>query len=199
MWKARASEKLGIIDARERAAIEYRDTLKEKWKFDPEVGRVSRYVSIIFKVLAFHLQSHHAVVRDTCRNLSTKPQRSNTRCWMLAVSRKSADGNILARGTANQKQSAKRWSSQSKHDNRISACVCRLSGSYRGYLYHLRCHTIYISIWCIRRLRSLREHNQLLRESLYLQCLDVGYPGREVSCLGGPGRQLLAVILILAY
>ncbi|THH00311.1 hypothetical protein EW026_g2210 [Hermanssonia centrifuga] len=42
MWKARASEKLGIIDARERAAIEYRDTLKERWKFDPEVGKVSR-------------------------------------------------------------------------------------------------------------------------------------------------------------
>ena len=44
MWKAKASEKLGIIDARERAAIEYRDSLKERWKFDPEVGRVSRYV-----------------------------------------------------------------------------------------------------------------------------------------------------------
>ncbi|PSR75689.1 hypothetical protein PHLCEN_2v8980 [Hermanssonia centrifuga] len=42
MWKARASEKLGIIDARERAAIEYRDSLKERWKFDPEVGKVSR-------------------------------------------------------------------------------------------------------------------------------------------------------------
>lgn len=53
MWKARASEKLGIMDARERAAIEYRDTLKEKWKFDPEVGRVSRYVNIIFKVFGF--------------------------------------------------------------------------------------------------------------------------------------------------
>lgn len=44
MWKAKASEKLGIIDARERAAMEYRDSLKERWKFDPEVGRVSRCV-----------------------------------------------------------------------------------------------------------------------------------------------------------
>lgn len=57
--------------------------------------------------------------------------------------------------------------------------------------------TIYISIWCIHRLRSLREHSQLLRESLYLQCPDVEYPGREVSCLGDPGRQLSSVILIL--
>ncbi|KAJ3553339.1 hypothetical protein NM688_g3666 [Phlebia brevispora] len=42
MWKARASEKLGVIDTRERAAIEYRDSLKERWKFDPEVSRISR-------------------------------------------------------------------------------------------------------------------------------------------------------------
>lgn len=144
MWKARASEKLGIIDARERAAIEYRDTLKEKWKFDPEVGRVSRYVNMISEVLAFRSQSHNAAVQDTYRNLSIKPQRSSTRCWMLVVSRKSADGNILARGTVNQKRSARRWSSQSKHDHRIAACVCRLSGSYWGYLYCLRCkHSIY--------------------------------------------------------
>ena len=45
IWKAKASEKLGIINTRERAAIEYRDSLKEKWKFDPEVGKIQRYVS----------------------------------------------------------------------------------------------------------------------------------------------------------
>jgi len=42
IWKAHASEKLGIITARERAAIEYRDALKERWKMDAEVGKVSR-------------------------------------------------------------------------------------------------------------------------------------------------------------
>ena len=42
IWKARASEKLGIIDSRERAAMEYRDSLKERWKFDKDVGKVSR-------------------------------------------------------------------------------------------------------------------------------------------------------------
>lgn len=44
IWKARASDKLGVITARERAAIEYRDTLKDKWKMDAEVGKVSRCV-----------------------------------------------------------------------------------------------------------------------------------------------------------
>jgi hypothetical protein len=40
IWKAKASDKLGVIDARERAAMEYRDSLKERWKMDAEVGKV---------------------------------------------------------------------------------------------------------------------------------------------------------------
>lgn len=42
VWKAKASDKLGIITARERAAMEYRDSLKERWKMDKEVGKVIR-------------------------------------------------------------------------------------------------------------------------------------------------------------
>ncbi|KAH0582830.1 DDB1- and CUL4-associated factor 13 [Termitomyces sp. J132] len=42
IWKAKASEKLGIITARERAAIEYRDSLKDRWKMDSEVNKVTR-------------------------------------------------------------------------------------------------------------------------------------------------------------
>lgn len=44
IWKANASEKLGILDSRERAALEYRSALKEKWKMDQEVGKIMRYV-----------------------------------------------------------------------------------------------------------------------------------------------------------
>lgn len=44
IWKAKASDKLGVVTARERAAMEYRDSLKERWKVDAEVDRVSRYV-----------------------------------------------------------------------------------------------------------------------------------------------------------
>lgn len=42
VWKAKASEKLGIITARERAAIEYRESLKDRWKHDQGVGKISR-------------------------------------------------------------------------------------------------------------------------------------------------------------
>lgn len=44
LWKANASEKLGIIDTRERAALEYRNALKERWKMDKEVGKIVRFV-----------------------------------------------------------------------------------------------------------------------------------------------------------
>lgn len=46
IWKAKAHEKLGIVTARERAAIEYRDSLKDKWKMDTQVNKVSRYALI---------------------------------------------------------------------------------------------------------------------------------------------------------
>ncbi|KAK2459715.1 hypothetical protein APHAL10511_008266 [Amanita phalloides] len=42
IWKAKAHEKLGVITARERAAMEYRERLKERWKMDAKVGKVSR-------------------------------------------------------------------------------------------------------------------------------------------------------------
>ncbi|RPD61737.1 WD40 repeat-like protein [Lentinus tigrinus ALCF2SS1-7] len=42
IWKAHASDKLGIITARERAAIEYRESLKARWKADAEVSKISR-------------------------------------------------------------------------------------------------------------------------------------------------------------
>jgi hypothetical protein len=43
IWKAKASDKLGIITARERAAMEYRESLKERWVVDAEVNLVMRY------------------------------------------------------------------------------------------------------------------------------------------------------------
>ncbi|KAI0271838.1 WD40 repeat-like protein [Russula aff. rugulosa BPL654] len=42
VWKANASEKLGIVTAREGSGIEYRNGLKERWKMDAEIGKVQR-------------------------------------------------------------------------------------------------------------------------------------------------------------
>jgi WD repeat and SOF domain-containing protein 1 len=48
IWKGKAAERLGVVTARERAAIEYRDSLKDRWKMDAEVGRVVRCVFPVF-------------------------------------------------------------------------------------------------------------------------------------------------------
>ncbi|CAE6412158.1 unnamed protein product [Rhizoctonia solani] len=42
LWKARASEKLGVVEGRERASKEYRDRLRERWVMDKEVARIER-------------------------------------------------------------------------------------------------------------------------------------------------------------
>jgi len=42
IWKAKAHDKLGVITARERAALEYRESLKQRWKSDAQVGKISR-------------------------------------------------------------------------------------------------------------------------------------------------------------
>ena len=67
VWKANASEKLGVITARERAAIEYRETLKDKWKADQQVGKVQRYVSFTFGLFIADLDiSGAAIYRSRC-------------------------------------------------------------------------------------------------------------------------------------
>lgn len=43
MWKAKASEKLGILKPRERTALNYAEALKEKFSAHPQVKRIARH------------------------------------------------------------------------------------------------------------------------------------------------------------
>ncbi|XP_040287946.1 DDB1- and CUL4-associated factor 13 [Bufo bufo] len=43
IWKANASEKLGLLSPRERAAENYNQKLKEKFKHHPQIRRISRH------------------------------------------------------------------------------------------------------------------------------------------------------------
>ena len=110
MWKARASDKLGVIDARERAAMEYRDSLKERWKFDPEIGRVMRYIVSP----GFMCGTHSFTGRGTYPSRSTRRAISRTPCWRRNVSKKSAGASTHARARTNQKRSARKWLLPSK-------------------------------------------------------------------------------------
>lgn len=42
IWKARASDKLGVMDRRELARREYRDSLRDKWRDVADVKRIAR-------------------------------------------------------------------------------------------------------------------------------------------------------------
>jgi WD repeat and SOF domain-containing protein 1 len=44
IWKARAGDKLGVVDKREMARKEYRDGLREKWGSVGEVAKLERYI-----------------------------------------------------------------------------------------------------------------------------------------------------------
>jgi hypothetical protein len=44
IWKANASAKLGPVDTRERASIEYRKKLREKWGGEKGVSSIEKWV-----------------------------------------------------------------------------------------------------------------------------------------------------------
>merc|ERR1712110_66548 len=43
LWKARASEKVGIMRDRERVALQYTEKLKEKYGQHPQISRIARH------------------------------------------------------------------------------------------------------------------------------------------------------------
>ena len=121
VWKSNASEKLGIITARERAAIEYRDTLKERWKMDTQIGKVQRCVcEPSVAPLRSFLTRISIAEAGTSRSRFTRLRPSSVRCWRLSVSRRSAGESTRGQGTTSQRQRERRLSSRSRHE---LACV----------------------------------------------------------------------------
>ncbi|KAF0312216.1 DDB1- and CUL4-associated factor 13 [Amphibalanus amphitrite] len=51
LWKARASEKLGVVKERERAARQYNERLVEKFASHPQVSRIARHRQVPRQVL----------------------------------------------------------------------------------------------------------------------------------------------------
>ena len=43
IWKARASEKLGILRPREKLALNYNEALKAKYAAHPQISRIKRH------------------------------------------------------------------------------------------------------------------------------------------------------------
>ena len=59
LWKARASEKLGIMRDRERVALQYSEKLKEKYGQHPQISRIARH-----KQVPKHVKSAASEIRS---------------------------------------------------------------------------------------------------------------------------------------
>jgi WD40 repeat protein len=108
IWKARAADKLGVVTTREKAAMEYRDSLRERWKMDPEVGKVIRLVTFPFVLIPKPTRLSLGV--DTFPNLFTRRRSSNILCWNRGGSRRNGGENTPVLGKANQKQRKRKQS-----------------------------------------------------------------------------------------
>ena len=112
IWKAKASDKLGVITARERAAMEYRESLKERWKVDSEVNKVTRSALYSFEPLysltfSYLLSGHPGLAIS--RNQSTKHQNSNEQCWKLSGSNRRGEENIRGKEKPIQNRRGRSW------------------------------------------------------------------------------------------
>ncbi len=76
LWKARASEKLGLLSEREKVALRYADRLREKFASHPEVRKIARHRHVPRHVL--NAQREHRVIRD-----SRKRKEANRRAHSM--------------------------------------------------------------------------------------------------------------------
>ncbi|XP_074656953.1 DDB1- and CUL4-associated factor 13-like [Tubulanus polymorphus] len=65
VWKARASEKLGILKIREKTAFNYGEKLKEKFSHHPQIKRINRHRHVPKSIYA--AQKEHRIIKDSKR------------------------------------------------------------------------------------------------------------------------------------
>ncbi|CAF2529404.1 unnamed protein product [Rotaria sp. Silwood2] len=63
LWKAKASEKLGVIRDREAETLEYNDALKEKFAHFPKVKRIAQQRNLPKHV--YHAKREHKTIRES--------------------------------------------------------------------------------------------------------------------------------------
>lgn len=62
LWKSNASEKLGTVRPRERAKLQYNETLKEKFAAHPQIKRIARHRHVPKGIL--NATKKHRIIRD---------------------------------------------------------------------------------------------------------------------------------------
>ena len=72
LWKARASEKLGILKDRQRQALNYNEKLKDKFAHHPKIKRISKHRQVPKHVI--NASKEHKIIKE-----SQKRKESNRR------------------------------------------------------------------------------------------------------------------------
>eukprot|EP00088_Acartia_fossae_P013837 TRINITY_DN17310_c0_g1_i1.p1 TRINITY_DN17310_c0_g1~~TRINITY_DN17310_c0_g1_i1.p1 ORF type:complete len:470 (+),score=92.76 TRINITY_DN17310_c0_g1_i1:30-1439(+) len=65
LWKARASEKLGVMKNRERSSLQYNEKLKEKYSLHPKISRIQRHKHVPKHVL--NASREHSIIKQSKR------------------------------------------------------------------------------------------------------------------------------------
>lgn len=82
LWKARASEKLGILGGREMAAREYRQGLRTRWQAVGDVGRIERQRHVPKPIKS--AQQLKRTMLDA-RRVKEENRRKHTKVWTIAM------------------------------------------------------------------------------------------------------------------
>jgi len=65
LWKSLAWDKLGPVSSREKQALEYNEKLKDRYKYHPQVSRISRHRNVPHMVKS--MSAEHTTIRNAKR------------------------------------------------------------------------------------------------------------------------------------
>ena len=63
LWKARASEKMGILKDRQRTSLNYNEKLKEKFAHHPQIKRIARHRQVPKHVV--NASREHKIIKES--------------------------------------------------------------------------------------------------------------------------------------
>lgn len=63
LWKARASEKMGILKDRQKTALQYNEKLKEKFAQHPQIRRIAKHRQVPKHVL--NASREHKIIKES--------------------------------------------------------------------------------------------------------------------------------------
>jgi hypothetical protein len=111
LWKANASEKLGVKSNREQNAVDYAKQVKERFKHMPEIKRIDKWVDL--KRVAIAVSNFLCPDTDTSRNPSSRRSKKSVTLCRRKKGSGTMCGNIrTAARSEPRSESGRSWKSR---------------------------------------------------------------------------------------